>query len=110
MSNSLPQLPTNYKDITLWLKYFTLMAIPIGLLMTIKNLVLGPRGWIIFSLLTIAASVFALRETKYFRQWSISTDTIKLIAVFAVIGCLINNIFLTALVLIAIPFVKKYTD
>src|SRR5205823_6438095 len=40
----------------------------------------------------------------------ISTDIVRLIAIFAVIGCLFNYIFLTVLVLIAIPFVKKFTD
>ncbi len=110
MSSSFPQLPTSLKDVTLWLKYITLMALPVGLLMTIKYLIFGPRGWIIISLLTLIGSIYALRATRYFRQWNESTDITKLIAVLTVIGCIFSNLYLTVLVLIAIPFVKKFTD
>src|SRR3954449_8044641 len=105
MSSSSPQLPTNYKDITLWLKYFTLMAIPVELLMTLKDLFFGPRGWIIFTLLVIGGSIYALRATRYFREWYISPEITKLIGVLVALSCILSNIFLTVLVLIAIPFV-----
>jgi hypothetical protein len=110
MSSSTPQLPVTTEDSTLWFKYFTIMAVPVELVMLLSYLIFGLQFWVITSLLTIAGSMYILRETEYFREWESASVKIKVITGFVVLSCIWSSIYTAILVLVAIPFVKKFTD